>query len=953
MEYFLKRDIIASLVPDVLLDGYSFFRTGKYVIRGYAFAPKETNDALRDMKGDARESGLSIPLTYKLPGASSSGANKNNAGGASSEEEATVMNWWRGSELYIRLVPSPHVLSGTNYSSTTNDMVLAGCSAIIERVPQDFIDGDFEDYNASPTMQQLRKKEKAAAQLLRRGILLNPCTSLPGSAMQRVKELLCPLQPVASMLFWTTAVPSDSDLFDSSKYLPLSFVEMPRIGLTFDVMSGKPGSDLVIQCVQRSGFFVKSMNSFDHAKQVQLRKLTSGLPPFLILEDNEGNIELLFCFTRSAMLVKQKVKGCPFNSSIAPFYATTSISDKRPSQYIAYSVHSSGTFLLMSSNTARLHMILLLMQCARYDDVSYLLDGLFLDSETLQKDEKSLISDIVEYGGLRGADSILCKLKLFWRLSENREAAQNYAGPISQIYEKYLSIRSEISQSLLPTGSVEKAIIKQLDRSNGDNASASSTADTAEDITIGSRFRIGSSFRTYALKVAGTIERINEIVHQKQQGAFRTIEDSKQLLRWTPTMVSPLKITTDSVVFQWHPASDKRVAYFVLISSTPKVVPLDEGSMKEKKDESSSTEHVGITPYSVGQWCKVTYPRIKTIGVVAKVIENPGDAGEPPTFTYDIQFPAVSIDPTDDDNCWHEPVFNVSHDNIDPFEVVVRIILGGISATKAVVKSLSPGVEYCFRLFGVTIEGMRSGIYTERITTLKIDPVADKTSAETEASVGEAAATSNTAKDPAQDKGEEQPKNENEPSKKDADEDNDEKEDDDEEEAVELTEKNVADIFKSHRFAGDVNMLHFLRYSRARQFQEAFKFSAKTFKGSVVRGIRSLQWTRLLFNTSSYLMYTILPIREFSLLDAYELMSGSVTWSMDCDPDVDEKRYLWNEEENLRVGDTVEVYPEKQFFWSSGTDVSTQPFLAIWHESCKTTVASTVLCVRIPATSIE
>ncbi len=78
--------------------------------------------------------------------------------------------WCRGSELHIRLF----------------DDDKGGVSAVVERVPCELMEGDCSDYGHLVTMQDTNKKERAAAQLVRRGMLLNASFAKPGSALLQV-----------------------------------------------------------------------------------------------------------------------------------------------------------------------------------------------------------------------------------------------------------------------------------------------------------------------------------------------------------------------------------------------------------------------------------------------------------------------------------------------------------------------------------------------------------------------------------------------------------------------------------------------------------------------------------------------------------------------------------------------------------------------------------------------
>ena len=125
-----------------------------------------------------------------------------------------------------------------------------------------------------------------------------------------MRQLLSPLQPLHAMLFWTTAQPSHAELDGSSAaQLPVSFVEMPRLGLTFEVSLGNGG--LVVECVERAGFKVVTLAEMPQERRHALGRLLRGVQGFILLEDADGNLEVLLSVE---VLGPVKVRGAPFHS---------------------------------------------------------------------------------------------------------------------------------------------------------------------------------------------------------------------------------------------------------------------------------------------------------------------------------------------------------------------------------------------------------------------------------------------------------------------------------------------------------------------------------------------------------------------------------------------------------------------------------------------------------------
>jgi hypothetical protein len=580
-EKLIPAIYLRSLLPDVLFDGYDFWKSGRNVIRGIA-KPPDLSVVLQEVKGAATTESLSIPLKYRMPGSASSESDESgNPDGENVVDDTTNPSWWRGSELYIRLFRR-----GTG-----------AVSAVVERLPQTFIEGDCADYDESEKMQDLRKKEEAAAQLIRRGLLLDASFAAPGSAIFEVRKMLEQLQPLCLMLFWTKAQPTDDELLENRQNLelrlPISFVEMPRLGLTFIVE--QYGNDLTdlkvrIRSVERAGYYVKPIESFDLERRQQLWDIVEGLQEYLILEDKEGNLELLVCL-RTDGNPRQSLKGSPYHCRFVPLYTNQgSYQTNRCYKYVAYGIHSSGAYLIMPSILGRLYMIYLRLLTYRYDEASALIDGLYIDSDKIKKSESDLIGFISDASNSRTADAVLCQLKFMWRCSDNNQLKGVYSSKISTIYALFVAVRELVSESLLPNGSTEESIAAKLVKKT--STSAEEPTSYRPDYRIGAilrnRARMSKDMIQYLQKVMKFRLKLTEVLQSEEE------VDSNNRKLWKPAIKWPEAVTTDTTVsLEWDRSTEgftaeseslnltsesisltandiwARVAYYVFISNAP------------------------------------------------------------------------------------------------------------------------------------------------------------------------------------------------------------------------------------------------------------------------------------------------------------------------------------------------------------------------------------------------
>lgn len=102
-EYLVQNRMLSGLLPDVLLEGYTFWRTGKNMIRGYG---KNKIGTLRkhELGADATAGMMDLPLRFrKLTEAPPAEDESSGDPTPNSGDETRDARWWKGSEIVIRL----------------------------------------------------------------------------------------------------------------------------------------------------------------------------------------------------------------------------------------------------------------------------------------------------------------------------------------------------------------------------------------------------------------------------------------------------------------------------------------------------------------------------------------------------------------------------------------------------------------------------------------------------------------------------------------------------------------------------------------------------------------------------------------------------------------------------------------------------------------------------------
>ncbi len=114
MEYLLPDPVLQALLPEVLFTGYTFWRTGENVIRGYA-RPPSLDQVRNEIEGGTVTQSHILPLRYRMP---NEAARQNEIDiQLTDHADASTNRWWQGSELkyFVMVIILPQ-LSSKDYS---------------------------------------------------------------------------------------------------------------------------------------------------------------------------------------------------------------------------------------------------------------------------------------------------------------------------------------------------------------------------------------------------------------------------------------------------------------------------------------------------------------------------------------------------------------------------------------------------------------------------------------------------------------------------------------------------------------------------------------------------------------------------------------------------------------------------------------------------------------------
>ena len=135
---------------------YDLWRTGARAVRGYAKSDLLDLSKAELSGGEGKDASLaSLPIDFRKPGdpaPSGEGLdgddNDDDSEELQSKQRSVDPNarWWRGTELFIRLIP---LGGGAGQPQDTS----RGVAAVVQRIPQALIEGDSSDFDSSPRVR--------------------------------------------------------------------------------------------------------------------------------------------------------------------------------------------------------------------------------------------------------------------------------------------------------------------------------------------------------------------------------------------------------------------------------------------------------------------------------------------------------------------------------------------------------------------------------------------------------------------------------------------------------------------------------------------------------------------------------------------------------------------------------------------------------------------------------
>ena len=340
MEEFCPPEMLTGLLPEAIVDGFQFWRTGEKCLRGY-------------------------------PRSSSS-----------------FSSWWAGFFLFVRLLDWREGISGTSVvvirvRLTSSSSPVPILSSIGSRSSMDMRESMGESGKSFGMVEPM--------------VLHHPLGAPPHSTLGKIGETMTQLDSYSHVLFWAEIpIPEEGAINwpDSLHSLPVTHIELPRIQARFFVECSPSSSSIssssptcspplpssalsrviTIHSQDHDGWLV----DLDESSKTEsyLSTFTNAIPHYLVLKNRFSEIALMI---PNFGLFRSEITSAPFSTTkwtdrSASWYS------KVQTRFYIYPLHMSGTFLRTGSLAGALYLFVVRLFHREYVAAASLLPSCETDS---------------------------------------------------------------------------------------------------------------------------------------------------------------------------------------------------------------------------------------------------------------------------------------------------------------------------------------------------------------------------------------------------------------------------------------------------------------------------------------------------------------------------------------------------------------------------------------------
>ncbi|OWZ23137.1 hypothetical protein PHMEG_0002034 [Phytophthora megakarya] len=219
-------------------------------------------------------------------------------------------------------------------------------------------------------------------------------------------ELLSRVEDLSHILVWCTSKETESA---QSRLSSIAFIELPRLKLKFQPEKSPLSGRVRLNVMDQNGWFVSDMTvAMSNETSKYLRGLVKIAPDCFILESDTTDLKLI-CPNHD--LYRPAIRGEPFSPILVSDRGSVGWQQAMETRFYTYPVHSSNTFLLPSSLSSTLYLILTSLLTRNYASAMELIMGCNVDVK-FTDEEKRVFEQLSKTLDDRHPNACACRIRL-------------------------------------------------------------------------------------------------------------------------------------------------------------------------------------------------------------------------------------------------------------------------------------------------------------------------------------------------------------------------------------------------------------------------------------------------------------------------------------------------------------------------------------------------------------
>ncbi|KAG1698490.1 hypothetical protein DVH05_015030 [Phytophthora capsici] len=221
-----------------------------------------------------------------------------------------------------------------------------------------------------------------------------------------LSELLSRVEDLSHILVWCT---NKDGATVSSGLSSISFIELPRLKLKLQPIKESSTGRIRLNVMDQNGWFVSDLTlAMRDGTSKYLQGLVEIAPDCFVLESDTTDLKLI-CPNHD--LYRPAIRGEPFSSILVSDRGSMGWQQAMETRFYTYPVHSSNTFLLPSSLSSTLYLILTSLLTRNYAAAMELIMGCNVDVK-FTDEEKRVFDQLSKTLDDRHPNACACRIRL-------------------------------------------------------------------------------------------------------------------------------------------------------------------------------------------------------------------------------------------------------------------------------------------------------------------------------------------------------------------------------------------------------------------------------------------------------------------------------------------------------------------------------------------------------------